>query len=208
MKYLHNHTAQMLMLAVFVLVGVAFGAIDPATAGSVMLIGATANTKANLITNLDANPPVMNPLYLMGGVVREQVGTAEIAAADDDASVYRLARVHSSWRLSQLTLFNDAITSGTVFDLGLYATAADGGAVVDANAFSDNISLASASVAGTEVLFEGGSTNGVEDIEQQVWQMAGQSSDPNVWYDIALTGDTVGSGAGTVSLRTRYIANN
>lgn len=166
-----------------------------------------ANTKTNLVTNLDATPPTMNPLYLMGGVLREQVGTAEIAAADDDTSTYRLGRVHSSWRISQLTLFNDAITSGAVFDVGLYATAEDGGAVVDANAFADNISLTSASLTGTELLFEGGSAVGVEDIEQQVWQMAGQSSDPNQWYDIVFTGDTVGSGAGTVSLRTRYVAN-
>lgn len=169
---------------------------------------AVVNTKTNLVTNLDATPAVMNPLYLIGGVLREQVGTVEIAAADEDTSVYRLGRVHSSWRVSQLTLFNDAITSGATFDVGLYATAANGGAAVDANAFADNIALTSASLTGTELLNESGSVVGVEDIEQQVWQVAGLSADPNVYYDIALTGDSVGSGAGTVSLRTRYVANN
>lgn len=168
---------------------------------------ATVNTKTNSVTNLDAVPPVLNSLLVMGGVLREQVGTVEIAAADDDTSVYRLGRVHSSWRISQISLFNDAITSGAVFDVGLYATAEDGGAAVDANAYADNISLTSASLTGTELLFEGGSAVGVEDIEQAVWQNAGLSADPNCWYDIAFTGDTVGSGAGTVSLRTRYIAN-
>lgn len=165
-----------------------------------------ANTKTNLVTNLDATPPVANSLNVMGAVLREQVGTVEIAAADADGSIYRLARVHSSWRISQLSVFNDAITSGAVFDVGLYATAEDGGAVVDANAYADNITLVSASLTGTEILFEGGSAVGVEDIEQAVWENAGLSADPNCFYDICFTGDTVGSGAGTVSLRTRYVA--
>lgn len=168
----------------------------------------TANTKCTSVTNLDATPPVALDKRLFNGILKEQVGTVEIAAADDNGSVYRLGRVHSSWRISELTLFNDAITSGSVFDVGLYRTAADGGAVVDANAFADNISLTSASLTGTQLLNEGGSAVGVEDIEQRVWEMAGQSSDPDVWYDICFTGDTVGSGAGTVSLRIRYVTGD
>lgn len=100
----------------------------------------TANTLTNNVTNLDATPPVALDKRLFNGILKEQVGTVEIAAADDNGSVYRLGRVHSSWRISEMTLFNDAITSGAVFDVGLYRTAADGGAVVDANAFADNIS--------------------------------------------------------------------
>lgn len=168
----------------------------------------TANTKCTSVTNLDATPRVMNPLYLMGGILREQVGTVEIAAADDNGSVYRLGRVHSSWRISEMTLFNDAITSGATFDVGLYRTAADGGAVVDANAYADNISLTSASLTGTQLMFEAGSAVGVEDIEQRVYQDAGETTDPGYWYDVCATGDAVGSGAGTVSLRIRYVTGD
>jgi len=167
---------------------------------------ATANTKATIVTNADATPKVKNSQIIFNGVLREQVGTAEIAADDDNDSLYRLARVHSSWRISELTLFNDAITSGSDYDLGLYATADDGAAVVDANAYSDAVTLVSASLTGVQHLFEGGSPKGVEDIEQAVWQDAGLTADPNAWYDIALAGITVGSGAGTVSLRCRYVA--
>lgn len=167
---------------------------------------AVANTKSTIVTNLDTVPAAVNAQLICNGVLREQVGTVEVAVADDDTSVYRLARVHSSWRISELMQFNDAIQSGAVFDVGLYATAADGGAVVDANAFADNITLVSASLTGVSLLFEGGSAVGVEDIEQAVWQMAGQTADPGQWYDICYTGDTVGSGAGTISLRVRYVA--
>lgn len=168
----------------------------------------TANTLTNNVTNLDATPPVALDKRLFNGILKEQVGTVEVAVADDNGSVYRLGRVHSSWRISELTLFNDAIASGTVFDVGLYRTAADGGAVVDANAFADNISLTSASLTGVALMYEGGSAVGVEDIEQRVWEMAGQSSDPDVWYDICFTGDVVGNGAGTISLRIRYVTGD
>lgn len=110
--------------------------------------------------------------------------------------------------LSELTMFNDAITSGSAFDLGLYDIAANGAAAVDDNAYADAVTLVSASLTGVQLLFEGGSAKGVEDIEQFVWQDAGLTADPNKWYDLCFTGDTPGSGAGTVSLRVRYVAND
>lgn len=169
---------------------------------------ATENTKSNIVSNLDATPRVMNSLNLMGAVVREQVATAAIAAADDDNSTYRMCRVHSSWRISEMTLFNDAITSGSDFNVGLYDTAENDGAVVDENAYADAVSLTSGVLTGTQLLFEAGSAVGLEKIEQAVWQNAGLSADPGKWYDVALTGITVGSGAGDVSMRLRYVANS
>lgn len=169
---------------------------------------ATVNTKSNIVTNLDATPRVMNSLNLMGAVVREQVATIAVAAADDNNSTYRMCRVHSSWRISEMTMFNDAITTGTDYDIGLFRTAEDGGAVVDANAYADAVSFASGSLTGVQVLFEAGSAVGLEKIENAVWQNAGLTADPGVWYDVVLTGITVGSGAGDLSMRLRYVANS
>lgn len=165
----------------------------------------TANTKCNNVTNLDATPRVMNPTYLMGGILKEQVGTVEIAAADDNNSVYRVGRVHSSWRISDIIRYNDAITSGADYDVGLYDTSANGGAVVNINCFADAVSLVSASVTGTKDLYEAGSDVGVEDIEQRVWEMAGLTEDPGKFMDVCYTGVTVGSGAGTLSVKIRYV---
>ncbi|MBM4199731.1 MAG: hypothetical protein FJ189_00390 [Gammaproteobacteria bacterium] len=167
---------------------------------------ATANTKCNNVTNLDATPAAMNDKRLMGGILKEQVGTVEIAAGDDNDSVYRVGRVHSSWRISNIIRYNDAITSGTDFDVGLYDIAAtNSGAVINVNAFADAVSLASASVTGTNDLYEAGSDVGVEDIEQKVWEMAGLASDPNKWMDVCYTGVTVGSGDGTLSVKIQYV---
>lgn len=167
-----------------------------------------ANTKSTAITNNDATPPVMNARNIDGGVVREKVGTLEIAAADCANSVFRMVRVHSSWRISDIIRYNDAITSGSSFHVGLYETAENGGAAANANAYADAISLTSASVTGTHDLYEAGSDKGVEKIEQLVWQDAGQTSDPNKWYDLCYTGATPGSGAGTLSVRVQYVAGN
>jgi hypothetical protein len=164
---------------------------------------ATVNTLTDIVSNLDATPKVINALNLMGAVVREQVGTVEIAAADDNNSVYRVGRVHSSWRVSEIMRFNDAITTGTDYNVGLYETAENGGAAKDENLFADAISLASASAVGVNDTFE---ALGVENIEKTVWEALGESSDPDRWYDLAYTGITVGSGAGTLSVRTRYVA--
>ncbi len=166
-----------------------------------------ANTKSTAITNLDATPQVKNPLYLMGGVLREARGTVELAAADDNDSVYRMVRVHSSWLISEIKRFNDAITSGADFDVGLYQTAANGGAVKNINCFADAVSLTSASLVGVQDLFEAGADEGVEDLEKRVWEYAGDTSDPGRFYDLCYTGVAVGSGAGTLSVIVRYIAN-
>lgn len=166
---------------------------------------ATANTKCNSVTNLDATPAVMNSVQLIGGILKEQVGTVEIAAADDNNSVYRVGRVHSSWRISDIIRYNDAITSGADYDVGLYDTAANGGAVININCFADAVSLTSASLTGTRDIYETGSDVGVEDIEQQVWQMAGLTEDPGKFMDVCYTGVTVGSGAGTLSVKIRYV---
>jgi hypothetical protein len=163
------------------------------------------NTKSTPITNLDSTPPVMNS-RLLDGPVHDLPATVEIAAADCATSVYRMVRVHSSWRLVDIIRYNDAITSGTDFDVGLYDTAENGGAEVDANAFADAISLSSAATTSpVHDLYETGSAVGVEKIAMPIWQQLGLSSDPNKFYDLCYTGATPGSGAGTLSVRVQVV---
>lgn len=161
------------------------------------------NTKSAQITAADATQPVAFANTLTtGAVLRESVDTLEVAAADSDTSVYRFMRIRSSHRLSQITLFNDAIAGGTNYDCGLYKTAHDGGAAVSVHLFAATVDLTVATTLGIELLFY---TLGIETIAYPVWQMLGLSSDPGIYYDICLTGNTVGTGAGTLSMRTRYV---
>jgi hypothetical protein len=169
-----------------------------------------ANIKSTIVTKLDAVPRGSVPLALAGARLREQVATVEVAAADDNNSVYRFFRVHSSWRVSALLLLNDAIASGTAFDIGVYETAENGGAVVDADLYGSDVSMASARAATGPVDLTYEALN-VDQIEKSLWQLLatalGVTADPKREFDICLTADTVGTAAGTISMRLQYVDN-
>jgi hypothetical protein len=163
---------------------------------------AVANTKSTAITNADATPPVLTNSRIHGGVVRSSVGTVETAAADDAASVYRLVRVPSNARIVSLKVGTDAITGANASDIGVYKTARDGGAVVDADFFATDVDISSAT-AMTEYLFEATATD-IVDIEQPLWEKLGLSADPQIDYDIAVTVNDV-TAAGTISGEVLYV---
>ena len=113
---------------------------------------------------------------------------------------------HSSWRISEIDVLNDAITSGATYDIGLYQTAENGGAAVDADCYATDVSFTTARAA-TGAVELGFEAKDVANIEKRVWEDAGLSADPGRYYDLCLTGDAVGSGAGTISVRVRYVEN-
>ena len=161
---------------------------------------AVVNTKSIPITNADAKPRLPNTAVTDGGIVLEKVGTLEAVSGDSINSTYRMLRIHSSTRVTELLLYCDAIST-CVADIGLYRTADDGGAVVDADFFASVQSLATASVVGLNVLYEADVAN----IEKRIWQMLGLSADPGIQYDVVLTLTAAAGSAGTVSLKCRYV---
>jgi len=167
-----------------------------------------ASTKSTEVTNADATPPVKTHVSVSHGRLHEKVATVEIAADDSANHEYRLFRVHSSWRISEILRYNDAITSGSDYDVGIYDIAENGSAVVNVNLFADAISLVSASTTGVNDQFESGGDTGIEEIEKPLWELLGESADTGKWYDLVYTGVSPGSGAGTLSVRLRYVAND
>jgi len=165
---------------------------------------AVVNTLSNAITNADASPRVANSSYIECGKLRTSVGTVEVAAADDNGSVYRFVRLPSGARVQSIRIFCDAITSGTSYDCGIYRTAADGGAAVDVDSFASAVDLSSAITTGTEIRFEAAD---IAQVEKRLFEQAGValSADPYVQYDICLTANTVGTAAGTISLIVHWV---
>lgn len=161
---------------------------------------AIVNTKATALTNADTKPAVFTGSYIAGGRLRQIVGSVEVAAGDDNGSVYRLARVWSGWRIASVRLFNDAITDGTAYDLGIAGT--DDGAAVDDDAYASALDLSSADSDGAEVAFE---ARDIADASNRVFEDAGLGEDPHQWYDLVLTADTVGTGAGTITALVTYV---
>lgn len=163
---------------------------------------AVANTKSTAITNRDAIPRVPCAAHLVRGTLFQAVGAVEVLAADDDGSVYRLARVRSSDRISNIFIANDAITGMTDCDVGIYRTAADGGAVVSKDVFADGVTFASA--LDYRDLLNNDEATDIAEVEMLVWQRLGLTSDPQVEYDVCVTANTVGSGAGTLAAKVIY----
>lgn len=167
---------------------------------------AVVTTKATAVTNADAATQTNNSQKIAGGRLREDVGTLEAVSGDSIGSIYRLARVKSGSRISQVLLSCDAITT-CAGDVGIYDIASvNSGAVVDADFFASAQSLATALV-NTDVTHESG-VFGVENVEKPLWQALGLSADPNKLYDIAVTLTAAAGSAGTVSMKVRYVDGN
>ena len=169
---------------------------------------AVANTKSTVVTNADALDGTKTAAFIAGGNVKRVSGTVETAAADDAASVYRLVRVHSSWVISQVLLAHDAITNMSTADVGVYDIATvNSGAVVSVNHFGSAIDISSASAGFVDRTYEATATD-ISKVDKQLWERLALSSDPNKWYDIAVTATTNDpTAAGTISMIVEYVSN-
>lgn len=160
--------------------------------------------KSSVITNADATPPVLSNARLAHCSMLEAVGTKQASASASIGSTYRLCRIPSNARVSEVILSCDAFDTTGAADIGVYQTAANGGAVVDADFFASAVVLTTA-LPNTAVTHESG-VFGIEDVEKPLWEALGLSADPQRDYDIALT-LTAANGAGAtpdVTLRVRY----
>lgn len=161
------------------------------------------NTKSLQITNSDSTSLILNDLRTSGAMVREAVDTVAKAAADSNASVYRFFRVQSNWRISEIMIWNDAITGGISYGCGLYRVAREGGSAVSASLFASTADLS----VSTAILGMGLYLPGITTVRQRVWELLGLASDPQISYDICLTANTAGGGAGNFTMRLRYASN-
>lgn len=164
---------------------------------------AVVNTKSTHITNADATPPVLTSDYIAKGALYEAVGTVEAAAADDNDSIYRMVRVPSNARITSILLASDAVTGSSDVNVGVWQTAANGGAVVNENVFADAVDLSSAT-AFTEVLLETTATDIVK-CEKRLWELLGLSADSYRDYDICLKAVAAASAAGTYAMKVKYV---
>lgn len=160
--------------------------------------------KATAITNADATPPVFNNGRLTRMHLCEAVGTAQATASASIGSTYRLARVPSNARISRVILCWDAFDTTGAGDVGIYQTAANGGAVVDADHFASAVLMTSANTAGTDVTHES-TVYGLEDAEKPLWEALGLTADPQRDYDVVVT-LTAANGAGATPDITAKVA--
>lgn len=134
------------------------------------------------------------------------IATFEVAAADDDGSIYRLFKNLDPELIPiRIEIYNDAITLGTDYDLGLYETLSDGqgGTVVDKDIFYDGADLSSAHASGSPL--DGLTTVDIANRTKRLYEHGGHTIiTKKQGYDLALTANTVGSAAGTITVIVEF----
>lgn len=161
--------------------------------------------KSTLVTNADATPAVLNNPRVDGGFERSSVATVSVTNADSIGSTYRMSRVPSNAVITDMRIYAPDIGTTTATDIGVYRTAKDGGAVVDADFFASAVVLNAGAINGTDVLHESGVFS-ITNSGQELWQALGLTSDPSVFYDITMTLTGAADATGVVKLITRYTA--
>jgi hypothetical protein len=168
---------------------------------------AVVNVKSTLITNADAAQQALNNTRDDGGRLRSKVATNVISNTDSVGSTYRYFRVRSSDRVDELIMDSDDIGTTGAGDIGLYRTAADGGAVVDADFFASALVLNAGALSHQHVTRESAVIDHINK-GKAIWQQLGLSADPGLYYDVVLTLTGAADGTGDVTLALKYVDGN
>lgn len=164
---------------------------------------ALVNLKSTHITNATATPVVLNTAALGAGAqLHESAGSVTATAADNATSTYRMCRVPSNARISQVLLSNAAAGATGAVDVGVYQTNDNGGAVVSAAFFGSAVAITAAQTH-LDVTYESG-TYTYAGSEQPLWQALGLTADPQREYDIVLTNTAVHANGGAMNLKVRF----
>ncbi len=163
--------------------------------------------KAGSLNNLSSvDTPNLNvsKAQTNGAKFQTIIETVEIASGDDNGSKYRVARLQANAVIKEIKILCDAITGGTDYDLGIYEIPeTNSGAVIDADCFMDGQTLASASKT-----INGFNAVDIANYGKQIWELTtggtAISEATSKAVDIVLTGNTVGSANGTVTVQVTY----
>lgn len=164
--------------------------------------------KSTAITNREATPRVLNnPGSGAPGILRAVQGYfASVTAALSITSVIRLCEIDAHAVVHSVTFASAAQAAGK-FDIGLYRTNADGGAVVDQDFFATAVDCASAVVLTDET--NESTTNTIAKQNQPLWQAAGVTTEPTpgTMYDVAATVVTtdITTGTGAIGVKVLYV---
>lgn len=162
-----------------------------------------ADVNTTLISNRAATPRVANDPWTHAKLKSTGVGLLEVSTSEDATDILRFCTIRSNAVVREVNLYCDAIASTGAMDVGIYRTADDGGAVVDADHFA-SAQVVTTALVRSNVAHESG-VYGIEDLDKPLWEALGLTEDPGVWYDVAGTITTDMGGAGTIGLEVVYV---
>jgi hypothetical protein len=163
-----------------------------------------ATQKSDIITNLDATPPVYANAGQHSVPLRASFGTFEAAALLPINEVVLIARLPARGYLVSCKFgFDDFGTTGD-FDIGFYASTQNGaaGAALDIDAIAADVDVNAAAVALTEYRYSALDLNTADD---PIWDLATLSAAPDYDYiDIAITVPEATTAGGTITWEILY----
>lgn len=165
---------------------------------------AVVHLKSTPVTNADAGT-TRNAPSVDGAALKCKVGKVTNSAADDIGATYRYVRVPSNARIHQLIFVSQASGATGQLDIGIYQTAENGGAVVDADFFASALDPGGGAL-NVDATHEatGAACNLPTRLEMPLWQALGLSADPQRDYDIAGTVTEVMADAVTHGVKVAY----
>jgi hypothetical protein len=167
---------------------------------------AVVTVKSAAMTSLTASPKVPVSAGLINGNLRRSQAIVAITSGDSVASRYQLFPIRSSDFLPDfIRVYSPDIGTTTAGDLGLYRTADDGGAVVDADFFASAVSLSGGALNGSDITFEAAAAGGlITNGEKRIWEALGLTADPHLLYVVELTLTGAADASGSVLFRMQF----
>lgn len=167
-----------------------------------------------MLTNID-NKVILDS-GLISGYLYSSSETVALLTTDIDANdIIHMLELPSNAKITSLVMYNDTLDSvaDLTVDVGFYAarpfvdgtTAYAANAVIDFDALvTDSIALQAANIVGAELRYE---TQNITTVNDEIWELAGLASNPNVPLRLSLTIGTVAATAvaGDVTLRCTYL---
>lgn len=140
------------------------------------------------------------------GEVYEATAIVNIDSGDSDDSVFRVfAGLNSDLIPKEILITNDALTSGTDFELGLYEP--NSGVLVDIDILMGTTSMTSGRAEGSSV--SGLSAVSLANTQKKLYELVGQTVGPggtkDPTFDIVLTANTIGSTTGVIVVKATFI---
>ena len=155
---------------------------------------------STLVANFEASPQVFSDSHELHGVLRVAQGSIALAAGDStDDDIVMLVPLPTNSSITALQVATDALGGSCTFNVGLYQT---DGTVIDEDLYATSVADGTTAVA--DVRTEAADIN---TIGQQIWEDAGQSSDPGGYYYVAVTFNATGGTAGDMSFIINYVIN-
>jgi hypothetical protein len=158
---------------------------------------------SDLVANLVALPQVANNASELGGVVRIAQGNVALGTGDSgDNDIVMLAPIPTNATILSVRIGSDGLGGSCTFNVGFYPTTATS----DADAIDED-ALATSVADGAAVAELRYEVLNLNTTGQQVWELAGQSSDPSAVYYVAATFNAAGGTAGDMAFIIEYIVN-